>query len=210
MKISNQTIGRKLLFSILLSIVISFVNAQDSKVKTAFASSIGFEAKLNYTSAIAKIMEVYSASSYEINLRLGWLNYCAGLQKESKQYYKIAIELMPFAIEAKFGYTYPLTALGDYDEIVNQYLTILRIDPNNTTALYALGMIYYNGKLYEKASKCFTLIANLYPFTYDSLHMLAWTNYKLGKTADAKQLFNRVLLISPSDASALEGLSLIK
>jgi len=71
-------------------------------------------------------------------------------------------------------------------------------------------MIYYNGKLYEKAHKCFTLLVNLYPFTYDGLHMLAWTNYRLSKPKEANQLFNRVLLIAPNDTSSLEGLSLIK
>jgi hypothetical protein len=40
--------------------------------------------------------------------------------------------------------------------------------------------------------------------------MFAWTNYMLGKTREAKILFNKVLLISPNDISATEGLGLIK
>ena len=202
---------KKTILSLFITLTfIGFANAQDDKVKTAFASSLGFENKSNYTSAISKMIEVYSPSSYEINLRLGWLNYCAGLQKESKQYYKIAMELMPFSLEAKFGYIYPLSVLNEWDEVVFQYQAILKLDPNNSFALYALGMIYYNGKLYEKAHKCFTLLVNLYPFTYDGLHMLAWTNYRLSRPKEAKQLFNRVLLIAPNDTSSLEGLSLIK
>jgi hypothetical protein len=40
--------------------------------------------------------------------------------------------------------------------------------------------------------------------------MFAWTNYKLGKYKEAKILFQKLLLLSPDDSSAKEGLSLIK
>jgi Flp pilus assembly protein TadD len=40
--------------------------------------------------------------------------------------------------------------------------------------------------------------------------MLAWTNFRLTKYKEAKQLFNKVLLLAPNDASALEGIALIK
>lgn len=201
---------KKSILALLFTLFIGFANAQDDKARTAFATSLGFENKNNYSSAISKMMEIYSPTSYEINLRLGWLHYCAGTQVESKKYYKIAMDLMPFSVEAKFGYIYPLSVLNEWDEVANQYNAILKLDPNNSYALYALGMVYYNGKLYEKAYKCFSLLVNLYPFTYDGLHMLAWTNYRLSKPKEAKQLFNRVLLLAPNDASSLEGLALIK
>ncbi|MEI7977619.1 MAG: tetratricopeptide repeat protein [Bacteroidota bacterium] len=201
---------KKTILVLLFSLFIGFANAQDDKIKVAFATSLGFENKTNYTAAIANIMEVYNPTSYEINLRLGWLHYCAGLHNDSKKFYKIAVDLMPFSVEAKFGYIYPLSLLNEWDEVANQYNSILKIDPNNSYALYALGMVYYNGKLYEKAHKCFTLLVNLYPFSYDGLHMLAWTNYRLTKLKEAKLLFNKVLLIAPNDSSSLEGLALIK
>lgn len=201
---------KKSILILLFGLTINFAQAQDDKVKNAFAASLGLEIKGSYPQAISKIMEVYVPTSYEMNLRLGWLNYCAGLQKESKQYYNMAMNIMPFSIEAKFGSIYPMTALNEWDNIALQYQNILKIDPNNSYALYALGMVYYNGKLYEKANKCFTLLVNLYPFSYDGLHMLAWTSYRLAKNKEAKQLFNRVLLLAPNDPSSLEGLALIK
>ncbi len=201
---------KKSIFILLLSFTINLSHAQDDKIRNAFAASIGLESKSNYAQAISKIMEVYIPTSYEMNLRLGWLNYCAGQQKESKQYYNMAMNIMPFSIEAKFGAIYPMTVLNEWDNIALQYQNILKIDPNNSYALYALGMVYYNGKLYEKANKCFTLLVNLYPFSYDGLHMLAWTSYRLAKYKEAKQLFNKVLLLAPNDPSSLEGLALIK
>jgi Flp pilus assembly protein TadD len=40
--------------------------------------------------------------------------------------------------------------------------------------------------------------------------MYAWTNLKLGNKKEAKELFQKVLLNKPNDASALEGMSFIK
>ena len=134
-----------------------------------------------------------------------------GVKKHLGHYpHSLLINRIKSTVEAKFGFIYPLSLLGEWDEVANQYNAILKVDPNNSYALYALGMVYYNGKLYEKAHKCFTLLVNLYPFSYDGLHMLAWTNYRLTKLKEAKLLFNKVLLIAPNDASSLEGLALIK
>jgi len=51
---------------------------------------------------------------------------------------------------------------------------------------------------------------NLYPLDYDSVIMLAWTKLKLGKSNEAKVLFNHALTLRPNDKSAMEGLKLIK
>jgi hypothetical protein len=40
--------------------------------------------------------------------------------------------------------------------------------------------------------------------------MSAWTKYFLNKKNDAQRLFNIVLIISPTDQSAKEGLNLLK
>lgn len=73
-----------------------------------------------------------------------------------------------------------------------------------------MGMIAYNKKDYQTAYRYFDKVVTLYPFTYDALIMLAWSNYQLGKKDAATILFNRVLCLSPGDKSALEGLSMIK
>ncbi len=184
--------------------------AQNDIVAEAFAQSYKYEYKADYTKAISSVKGVYSDKSYEINLRLGWLHYEAGLFSESQTYYQKALALMPYSIEAKLGFIYPASALGNWEQVISQYKKILETDPQNTTANYRLGMIYYGKKDYQTAFKHFEKVINLYPFGYDSLIMYAWTNYFLGKTKEAKVLFNKVLLVSPSDASALEGLGLIK
>ena len=73
-----------------------------------------------------------------------------------------------------------------------------------------MGSIYYGRRDFAKAEKYLEKVVNLYPFDYDSMVLFAWTNLKLGKLREAQVLFNKVLLNKPRDASALEGLSLIK
>ncbi|MBU0486979.1 MAG: tetratricopeptide repeat protein [Bacteroidetes bacterium] len=207
MEILKKTIVTVALY--LLPAVI--VNAQDAKVlQAAFSSSYTHEANAEYSKAIETLKGVYTADSYELNLRLGWLHYLSGLFTESSTYYNKAISLMPYAIEARFGVVYPEAALGNWDKVKNHYLEILKVDGSNTLANYRLGLIYYGKEDYNAAIKCFEKNVNLYPFDYDSVLMFAWTNFKLGKTREAKVLFNKVLLIKPGDTSAIDGLSLIK
>ena len=67
-------------------------------------------------------------------------------------------------------------------------------------------MNYYTIKKYDVAAKYFELVVNMYPFDYDSNHMLAWTYLNLGRTDQAKLLFEKALLSRPGDASATGGL----
>ena len=197
---------------LVIGAMITFNNvySQDAVQQDAFNNSYALEYKGEYAKAVEAIKKGYDEKSYECNLRSGWLNYEAGLYTESQNYYKKAIVLNPKSLEAKFGYIYPTVALGNMDQVLVQYNKILEIDPQNTTANYRMGLYYYDKKDYQSAFKYFEKVVNLYPFGYDALLMYAWANYQLGKTKDAKVLFNKALLLSPTSKSALEGLSLIK
>lgn len=193
----------------MMILAIQLVHAQDA-TQAAFEQSYAQEKTGNYKAAAQSILSVYNAKSYECNLRLGYLHYMNGTYTEAITYYKVAIDLMPYAIEPRLGYVYPAAALGKWDDVVTQYQAILKIDPKNSSVNYKLGVIYYNRKKYTQAYSLLEKVVNLYPFDYDGLIMFAWTNYRLGKLQQAKLLFKKVLLLSPNDKSALEGLSLIK
>jgi tetratricopeptide (TPR) repeat protein len=196
---------------ILLSCIFSLpcVKAQDV-LQTAFEHSYAQERIGNYIGATQSIAAVCNPKSYECNLRLAYLKYMSGSYSESINLYQKAITLMPYAIEPRLGYIYPVAALGKWDDVVAQYTALLKIEPKNSTVNYKLGVIYYNRKKYTQAYALFEKVVNLYPFDYDGLLMFAWTNYRIGKLPQAKLLFKKVLLLSPNDNSALEGLSLIK
>ena len=175
-----------------------------------FKESYAFEADSNYIKATAALQEVYDENSYEINIRLGWLNYLKTDYPSSNKYYSTAIELLPYAIEPKLGYVLPLSALGNWDEVINTYNQILTIDPQNTLVNYRLGAIYYYRGNYEEAYLLVEKVVNLYPFDYDSVILFAWINLQRGDFRKAEVLFNKSLLIRPEDESAIEGLALIK
>ncbi|MFT5020407.1 MAG: tetratricopeptide (TPR) repeat protein [Polaribacter sp.] len=201
----------KSIISIAFSLLISVsVFAQSTNLQKAFKASYAKEAEGNYTGAIKDLKSVYSETSYELNLRLGWLHYSAGLFTESMAYYTKAIDLMPASVEAKFGLVYPAASVGNWNQVQKQYENILRIDAKNSQAHYRLGLIFYGREEFDKALQYFQVGFNLYPFDYDFNLMMAWTSLKMGKMREAKVLFNKVLLLSPDDESAIEGLSLIK
>lgn len=180
------------------------------KAATAFAKSYEAENRSDPASAIAALKEIYDPQYYDVNLRLGWLCYLSKLYRESMAYYQVAIDLKPASVEPRFGYVYPASALGNWDNVALQYAKILSVDPKNSYANYGQGMISYNKKDYKAAYPYFEKVVNLYPFDYDGLLMYAWTNLRTGKTREAQILFTKVLMHTPGDKSALEGLSLIK
>jgi tetratricopeptide (TPR) repeat protein len=177
---------------------------------SAFSKSYKAEADGEYSKAAEVIKRVFNKDSYEINLRLGWLNYKAGLSEEAEGYYRRAIQIMPYGIEARFGIVFPLVQMGKTDQVILVYDELLKIDPQNSVANFRLGLVYYEQGNFAQSEKYFTKVVNLYPFDYDGLHMLAWTKLKAGKTQDAKAVFNKTLLYKPGDPSCLAGLSLIK
>jgi len=201
---------KSLISIFMLTVVWTGTMAQDSKLQVAFKSSYSKEADSDFTGAIKDLKSIYSETSYELNLRLGWLHYSAGLFTESMAYYKKSIDLMPASVEAKFGYVYPAAAVGNWDQVKTQYENILRIDAKNSQAHYRLGLIFYGREEFDKALQHFQVGFNLYPFDYDFNLMMAWTSLKMGKMREAKVLFSKVLLLSPDDESAIEGLGLIK
>lgn len=201
---------KSILFLITAALFSTSALAQSTALRTAFKNSYTKEGESDFSGAIKDLKSVYKADSYGLNLRLGWLHYSAGLFTESMAYYKKAIDLMPASVEAKYGFIYPAAAVGNWDQVETQYKDILRIDAKNSQAHYRLGLIYYGREEFDKALQHLQVGFNLYPFDYDFNLMMAWTSLKMGKLREAEVLFNKVLLLSPDDESALEGLSLIK
>ena len=199
---------KRTFITVFLILLVIRLQAQTNVVlQKAFRNSYANEQNKNYIAAINDIYPYLSDNSYEVNIGLGWLHYLNKNYTASQSYYQKAISIKPGAIEAKFGYVKPLSFLQSWDKVLEQYLAILRIDPQNAQANYWAGVIYYNRKQYDAAIRCFKVVVTLYPFDYDGNHMLAWSSLMAGKKADAKPLFERALIIKPADASSTDGLN---
>jgi tetratricopeptide (TPR) repeat protein len=204
-----EILKRSILF-IIFSTATLVVAQQSATWQNAFYKSYEAETSGKYITAINELKSVYKPNDYFINLRLGWLNYLAKQNERSIAYYRTAIRLKPYSIEAKFGIVRPLSAIGNWEQVQQTYNEILRIDPQNTTANYWLGVIHYNRKEYNQAARLFEKVVNLYPLDYDSIIMLGWTKLNQGKTTEAKLLFEHALTLRKNDESAQNGLKLIK
>ncbi|MCD6091539.1 MAG: tetratricopeptide repeat protein [Bacteroidales bacterium] len=198
------------IIALILMANISFSQSNQAALESAFTKSYVAEKNGDFSPAMDALKKVYDESSYELNLRLGWLNYNAGLFDEAIIFYSNSLKLKPYSEEARFGLILPLSALGKWDKVIKTYNNILELSPNNSVALYRLGLVYYGRKDYNKAYALFNKVVDLYPFGYDGLLMLGWTSYFLGNNNQAKVLFNKVNLYNPGDKSANEGLNLIK
>ncbi len=199
-----------LLAALTVLVLPTFAQANQQVLEEAFSKSYVKEKSGDFSAAMDELKKVYTENSYEMNLRLGWLNYNAGLFDEAVIFYARAQKLKPYSEEARFGLILPKAALGKWDDVIAIYDKILEINPQNTVALYRLGLVYYGRKNYNKAYPLFKKVVDLYPFGYDGLLMLGWTSYFLGNNNEAKVLFNKVKLFSPNDESANDGLKLIK
>lgn len=199
-----------LLLLVFTSVMPAIAQINQDSLEKAFARSYELENTNDFIASANELKKVYDSSSYEINLRLGWLCFNAGKFQESETYYAVAQQLKPYSEEARFGLILPWAALGKWEEVIVLYNEILEIHPNNTIAMFRLGMIYYERKNYQKAMPLFKKVVDLYPFDYDGLLMLGWTSYFTGNYNQAKILFNKVKLNRPGDASANEGLQLMR
>jgi tetratricopeptide (TPR) repeat protein len=205
-----DTLKRSLGLMIIAVFTFCYVTGQTVKLQDAFSQSYAYEKSGETAKAIEALKTVYDANSYELNLRLGWLNYSAGSFTEATAYYNKAVTLSPNSVEAKLGLVMPLASLGKWDDVIKQYLDILSIDPKNSLVNYRMGSIYYSKNDFSTAFKYLEKGLSMYPFDYDLIILTAWTYYKMGKMNEAKALFQRALLNRPDDSSAKEGLGLIK
>lgn len=204
------TTKRVLVIFTFICLSLRLYSQTQEEIQTAFKNSYIYETNKEYAKAIAEILNVYDQKSYVINVRLGWLYYAYKSYVQSSVYYAKAFKLMPYSVESLIGYSKAQYSYGNWDNAITGFSAVLKIDSKNLTSNYWLAVIYYKKTDYKSTYVYLETIANMYPFDYDITLLYAWTHFQLGQLAQAKILFNRVLLIKPGDVSALEGLSLIK
>ena len=172
--------------------------------EAAFTKSYAFEYDTQYAKAITALLEA-GEDTYEINLRLGWLYYSSKDYVKSETYYKKAISMETGSIEARFGLALPLSAQGNWNDVLATYLEVVKMDPNNSIANYRIASIYYNRKDYANASACLLKVIKMYPFDYDSNLLYGKILMAENKNADAKKYLVKAIEYNPQsdDAKAL-------
>ncbi|MGE0561934.1 MAG: tetratricopeptide repeat protein [Flavobacteriales bacterium] len=200
---------KKSILLILVFLSFSSIFAQNTfnDKLTAFSASYEKEYTYDYDNAIKALEKVYIESSYEMNLRLGWLYYLKADHTKSISFYKKALVQNPNSIELKLMIVNPLSYLGNWDDIVSIYESILKNDDKNYTVNYRLGLIWYNRKKSSQALTYIKKIQPLYPFDYELNLLSGKINIALGNISDAKTALQQAILYNPT---ATEPIELIK
>ena len=183
---------------LILAVLVNLSVFSQSDTITAFSESYTNETNQEYQKAIDSMLGVYTADSYSINFRLGWLYYLNGDLNKSKTYYQNAINLNKNSIEARLGLVYPVYAMQNTNEVIQIYKDILLLDTHNSTANYRLASIYYARKNWIEAEKHLLIVLGYYPFDYDTNLLLGYTYVKMGKLIEAKKVLNTALEYNPS------------
>lgn len=182
---------------------------QDAKVASLYRDSYALEAKQDYAGALVKMREIKQATgaSYFVTMRLAWLSYLAGDFKESAAGYAEAAVAEPKAIEPKLGLTLPLLAARNWADLERACREVIAADPHNAIARARLGAAYYWSGNYPDAATTYRRLAADYPSDLDHKTGLGWALLKLGRAAEARQLFEAVLAVSPDNVNARQGLA---
>jgi len=191
------------LFSIVLMLFFAAADAQSTDL--AFSKSYAFEYDAQYAKAITALTDL-NVDTYECDLRLGWLYYLQKDYTKSETYYRKAVALEASSVEARFGLVLPLSAMGNWNEVLNAYTEVLRIDPNNSIANYRVASIYFNRKDNANATTYITKVIRMYPFDYDGNLLYGKILAAQGKNADAKKYLMKALEYNPQSDDAKAAL----
>lgn len=91
-----------------------------------------------------------------------------------------------------------------HDPMAVEYLaTALRLEPNNTNAMYALAMYYQETEKYAEAEKLYRQMLDINPNSSDALNNLGWLEKEVyGDMDRALEYFTRALEANPNNEEA--------
>jgi tetratricopeptide (TPR) repeat protein len=119
------------------------------------------------------------------------------------------VELQPKSIEAKLGLANAISGLGNWDQLMQLYEDILKLDPMNSGVNYKLAYMLHSRRKMSQALEYIKIVLIHYPFDFDS-NLLAGKIYiSLGNITDAKVVLYRALTYNPKSfevANLLKGL----
>jgi tetratricopeptide (TPR) repeat protein len=158
--------------------------------------------------AIGKVIELTKvAGDGYVNLRLGWLYYLKRDYQLAIQHYATSAIALPRALSPREGLMACYQALGNTERVIESARGIVSIHAANYPANKTLADIYYGKGEYATAALYYRHLATLNPTDLVMVTNLGWCYLQLGQLDDAEQVLNNVLMVSPLDNSARQGIS---
>jgi tetratricopeptide (TPR) repeat protein len=193
-----------LIFAFLTAIYASETDALVERMKDSYTR----EAAGDYQGAFTALgtVRLGQPQEYLLQLRSGWLLYCLGHYQRAILSYEAAIQRSPQSIEAKLGLILPLIANGTWDEVERVSHLVLRSDPNNFTANRWLIESYLAQGHPREASDITERLIERFPADPTIMELLARSRSARMDRTGARDAYQRLLLLSPSNVAALTAL----
>jgi tetratricopeptide (TPR) repeat protein len=181
-----------------------------AQVASLYRESYQLEGQRDIAASLGKMRDIKAKAgpSYFVALRIGWLAYLAGDFNSSEAAYREAIATAPKSVEAKLGLTLPLMASKKWRELERACRDVLAVDPNQATARARLAHALYSVGNYPDSATAYRKLVEEYPAELDHQTGLGWALTRMGRKAEAKQVFAGVLAVSPDNANARQGMAL--
>ncbi len=197
-------------FRIIIATVIAVAAARGATPQAdAFKTSIQAETASDFAGAIQAMEKIgpAGANDYFVQVRLGWLHYCAQQWKESQANYRKAAQLAPQSLEAPLGLMLAQMGAKQNDDALRTGQSILARDPNHYAALSRTAWIYYLKGDFRQAITRYRKLSSQYPCDTEMLLGLGYALKLSGDVRGAAECFHRVLMLSPDNERAKKGLT---
>lgn len=107
------------------------------------------------------------------------------------------------SIEAILGMAYPVSAMGNWSDVIALYESGLKIDPNNVTLKYRIAYVkHYYLKDYSGALGFAQEVHEVQPFDFNTNYLLAVIHIALGNIEQARVSAIECLKYNPSSQAA--------
>ena len=184
--------------------------ASTTNLAALWSASVTAETGQNYDEAIAQLTayQQKGGDKFMASLRAGWLYYLKADYVKATDFYTAANRISPRALNPLFGLLYVAQAQVDSKTISRVAELILKEEPTNYRALTTLGDLYYKAGDYQKSRSYYRRVLVTYPDDLYATSGAAWTALKVTERAEAKELFRKILGMSPDYTYAQQGYDL--
>jgi tetratricopeptide (TPR) repeat protein len=183
-----------------------------NNTKAFFMSGMIFKETGDTAKAISTFQKVIDLDehNYDSFMQLGVL-YEAKKNPLALQYYNGALKLNPRSEEALYGRGLYYQEHNDLDKAIQDYTTIVQINPKNAHAHFNLGYIHYNDlKVYDQAIKHYNDALAADPDYVEAYYNRGLCYEAVGNITAAREDYDKAISYRPNYDLALKGLERIK
>ena len=181
-------------------------------VKVFFMSGMIYKETGDTAKAISTFQKAIDLDdkNYDSYMQLGVL-YEAKHNKLALQYYNGALKLNPRSEEALYGRGLYYQDHDDLDKAIQDYTSIVQMNPKNAHAHFNLGYIHYNNlKVYDQAIKHYNDAIAANPDYVEAYYNRGLCYEAVGNIAAAKEDYDKAISYRPNYELALKGLERLK